>query len=105
MRISLHSNAKWGGTYVNQYVSSCGPYGKRPRLDLDVTKVDLEDGDGDDDILHLERFAELGQTDCYFGQSRPSPADILRALKPRSITAVCHEVDSYHSRKFQYQRP
>lgn len=49
-----------GGTYVYQYVSSCGPYGKRPRLDLDVTKVDLEDGDGDDDILHLERFAELG---------------------------------------------
>ena len=49
-----------GSTYVNQYVSGYGPYGKRPRLDLDVTKVDLEDGDGDDDILHLERFAELG---------------------------------------------
>ena len=48
------------GTYVDRYISSYGPYGKRTRLDVDVTEVDLEDGDRNDDVLYLERLAELG---------------------------------------------
>jgi len=47
------------GTYVDRYVSSHGPHGKRTRLDVDVTEVDLKDGDRDDDFLHLERLTEL----------------------------------------------
>jgi hypothetical protein len=53
-------------TYFDRYVSNHGLDGKRSRLDVDITEVDLECRDGDDDFLHLERLAELGQTDFHF---------------------------------------
>ena len=48
------------GTYFDRYISGYGPYGKRTRLDVDVTKVDLEDRDRNYEVLYLERLAELG---------------------------------------------
>ena len=38
------------------------------RPDVCVTEADVENRDGSDDALHLERFAEPGQTDCYLDQ-------------------------------------
>lgn len=50
----------WVKTYVDRYISGCGLDGERSWLDVEITKVDLEDGDGDDNVLHLEWLNKLG---------------------------------------------